>query len=330
MLRISPTIFSWVITTLLTGLTVAAGLLSTWYEHRDRQKKMKRTGWWLGGLIVAFGIGSIASNAYERILNDAKEKADAAQRAKQFDAQMTKLTEATASLTRLRSDMTESLGKEQELFAKSDLNLGVVTDVQKQQVTSTDSILRRVFDESNHVAVEQISVFVSVNCTRMKEKYVQYPQATRVSIVLKRHDLQTISLTTETSVKQDGGDIFFRFLGEIGSFERLQAWRGAHVDMIITENVLGIGIMSLGELSNLTDAERYEKENPILPKSCPLSASLLRNGRSVLHVSGILEKQSNSGSRAYEAIFNSAPVESSLLPSFREFSGQGVPGISRN
>ena len=308
---------------LLTGgmifLTVATGIYSTWHEHRDRQRKMKLSGWILAFAMITFGGLSIASNGYERRQNTLKEKQNEDKRARQFHAQMGKMVEATTSLNRLEIDMTGSLKRQEQLLDKQNLNFNAVTKVQRLQTANTENILRKVFAEGNRVATERIAISVVTNCPVLAGRFVEYPYVEGVSMVVRRSGPRGVSFATKQHLDFGNGVIFFGFLGDLGSLEELDAWRKASVDIQLdawlssnSKHRIGtlddIGVMSLEEA-----IERFQKP-AVRPEACPVTASLLVNGRTILRVSGNLVAKD---SRGYGASFRSIPVNPSLLPSFK-------------
>lgn len=318
----SSTIVRLLITTLLTVLTVSVALVSTRYEHLNRKRKMTVSGWKLSGLIIVLGIASIAWNAYDVLQNAAKEETERVERSQQFAAQMIKLTEATSSLTKLKSDMTQSLDREQQLFMKSDLNLHGVTNLQKQQIVSTDIILRHVFAESNRVAAERIALTAIVKCPTLANRFVEYPYVENISLVLKRPHSSHVSLATSQRLELSDGRIFHGFLGDLGPFEAFEAWQGASVDIKLDgELSFNSGrILTLDDLQVMTPEQAVAQINGEVssPDSCPIAASLLVNGRTVLRVAGQFVRTRSTSDSKFEAVFNSAPVDSSLLPSFKK------------
>lgn len=300
------------ITGILMALTVVVGLLGISRDHHRTDGKLTRVGWGLVAAILLLGVATFLSGLRDKRIADEKELADSTERGRQFQTQMRALRSVTGSLSELQAGMRESLGKQERLFGVANRNLSTSEALQQQTRQNTDSVLRRVFAESNRVAAERIAIAVTYRCPP-GDRFTDAPRIREATLTVRDGSGPAVRLTTRQTTELGDGIIFHGFLGDLRHFETFPVWRAAQVSIRLSGGDDRIGT-ALADLVYATDEERRRMENPA-EVTCPASAILLLNGRQVLRASGNLTK-SETGFRAYAVDFGGLRVDNDRLPRF--------------
>jgi hypothetical protein len=294
--------------------SIAAGTLAIFQDHHTKDGKLTRFGWVLAALILASGVATLALGFIDRRVGDEKERADTAERDRQFQTQMNTLRGVTGSLAELQTNMRGSLGQQQQLFGVADQNLRMSAALQEQAQANTLNVLRRLFEDSNRISAERIAIFVSARCP-VGDRFTDRPRIDQATLVARRPDGSEIRLLSGQSGALSGGLFFHGFVGDLGSLETFQGWGSARISIRITGGAGNDGATLL-EFNEFSEEDRARFMAPRQAISCTMEIGLSLNGRQVLSAVGRFEKVQGTEAGEYEAAFNDLRVDRRRLPRF--------------
>lgn len=301
---------SW-ITGILMALTVTVGLLGIFQDRHRKDGKLTRVGWGLVGAIVLLGVATFLSSLRDQRLAEEKEQADSAERGRQFQSQMSALREVTGSLSQVRTDMRDSLRSQRELSGVADENLRMSAALQAQAQANTLTVLRRVFEEGNRLSAERVALAVTY-CPRI-DRYTDRFELNAAVVWARASSGLQIALRTEQKVEVQGQIIFHGFVGELGPFERFDTWRAAQVDIGLGASPPASRAFSVDDLAQMTDEESARGGRIPPGYECPVTVTLILNGREVLRADGQIVAWQGA---IHYANFGNLRVDPRALPRF--------------
>lgn len=288
------------ITAVLVFGTVVLGIAGLYSDSHTKDGKLTRSGWRVAGFMVVLGILTFLSGLANQRIADAKERALAKERTKQFQAQI-------GALRRLQGDMQGSLRSQRELYSVADRSLGISTTLQRQTRANTDAVLRRVFSETNRVALERIILAFTSECPLI-DRYTDPPKIDGAMI--------TFSPSTPQAgifAFQPTDEIFRNFWGALGPYESFEAWRGVRIMITLHAKPPMGQIIPLDDFTRLSPEERSRIGRVPDDYKCPVSVTLIVNGRDVLMAKGRLERVS---ANYWSADFIDLRADPAKLPRF--------------
>lgn len=243
-------------------VTVAAVILTAWigihglrHEYRTEDGQLTKAGRRARGLMGGLALLSVASELTRFVVDSEKERRSAAEATTRFEAQMSRLDDVTDTLSGISSSsfevaggLRESLGKQNNLLRLTDQNLRLSREVGAQGRQNTEDVLRRIFEDSNRVQPERLTLAVENACARSGPGPLTNPLVgdTVVARVRVRgrsprrveHVAQFSAFERQThdgslvgQVSGSGGfattNVFTGFSGEISGLELIEDWRGA-------------------------------------------------------------------------------------------------------
>lgn len=293
--------------------TVLAGILGIFSDRHTKKGKLTPSGWTLAALLVGAGAITLLSGRADKDITDAKERADAAERHRQFQTQMTELQTSTRAVQRLQTDMQNSLLEQHHQSTLAAENLHLSARLQQEARANTENVLRRVFEESNRVSVERIAIAVTSICPS-PARYQDIPEIQRASITIRDTAGAEVKLSSRQVRQTGAGMMFDGFVGDLGEFEMFPPWRTARIFIELSGRSTSIGT-SLDDRLRLTPEERRRAANPE-PVVCYTCVRMFLNGRQVLAANAGLARATSFG--GYVARFEDLQVNASRLPRFSE------------
>jgi hypothetical protein len=305
------------ITAVLVLGTVAIGIAGLFSDSHTKRGKLTRSGWRVAALMVVLGIFTFLSGLANQKIADAKERKLAAERTRQFQAQIGTLRSVTGrlggvsgSLSELQSNMGESLRTQRGLFSKADANLRISGALQRQSQADTRNLLRGMFEESNRITPERVAVSVDYSCEAPVHP-PSYPDVKGVQVAIEGDHGTELSLVSTVSTRVSDEIVFQNFLSELGRYESFEAWRNARVRIRITGSPKG-PILPIPNHS----VEDGPPHLQIQPQRCPMLVRLYLNGREMIEKFGYFEPTERVDPLFYLLEFEDLRVDPNRLPRF--------------
>jgi hypothetical protein len=295
------------LTAVLTFGTVWVGVRGLYQDHLTDKGKLTRAGQRVVALMFLLGGLSFLLGWTDRELTDRKERADAAERARQ----MTVLQQVTGSLSRLQTGMNGSLTRQEQLYGIASRTLHASGLLQQETRENTNTVLRRVFAESNRISAERIAISVSFHCPPLGP-YTEGPNILSATLTMSGPSGETMSLSTDQQLSLSNGLLFHGFREDLGPYESFPAWQAARISIRLSGWRPMERMLSLDEFVRMSPEDRQNADRVPEGYSCSTTALLLLNGRQVLQVVGPF--RSGGGEDHFVAEFNNLRVDSNRIP----------------
>lgn len=314
-------------------LTVLLGYWGITKDYKDTQDKITRWGRYAAGAVVFSGGLSLLTMLLQDNIDAEESRQQRETQQHQFNEQLAQvrglstqmrelvggITQVSTATTRLQGGMEDSLKTQSNLLSRTEKGLEMGAQLARQEQANTEWVPRRVWEDSNQVRPNDLSVSVVYQCSRERggEFPIILPDA-RMGVTIDnihaaardewvvlrsaRHDFAPSKRPVGAGTLFQQTSHFGPLLGDLGRLRDAESWRGARVRVSIT-----------GQQDDILDpkesAARGWKTIP-----CKVTMMMLVGGRRAAFAEGELRQNVVDGRANINVRFPDTEVLATAIP----------------